>query len=118
MSSNDRDHLEYPAEMDNDLRHGDARAEPSDFADSVDPLHAAIARNEELSLLLKLPDEILLIIVQLLQSDILGFYYLRRVCRKLRRLTEDHTLRSRHLLPRGSAWGPRSYTTHSLDRFA
>lgn len=72
--------------------HNDALAELSEIPDSMDPLLAAAARNKEFSLLLKLPDEILLTILHLLQSDIRDIYYIRRVCRKLRSLTHDHTL--------------------------
>ncbi|KAJ0104181.1 hypothetical protein J7T55_000532 [Diaporthe amygdali] len=60
----------------------------------MDPLVAAAASNRELSLLLKLPDEILLVILQLLLPDVRDLFYIRRVCRKLRHLTDDNSLRS------------------------
>lgn len=78
--------------MNPDLWQGNAPAGLSESADSVDPLLAACAHNREFSLLLKLPDEILLAILQFLLSDIRDIYYIRRVCRKLRYLTEDKTL--------------------------
>lgn len=63
-----------------------------EFTDAMDPLLAAAAHNKEFSLLLKLPNEILLAILHFLQSDLRDIYYIRRVCRKLRFLTFDHTL--------------------------
>lgn len=64
-------------------------------ADSVDPLLAACAHNKEFSLLLKLPDEILLNILQFLLLDIREIYYIRRVCRKLRYMAYDDALEPR-----------------------
>lgn len=78
--------------MDSDLWQQNAPAGLSESAESVDPLFAACAHNRQFSLLLKLPDEILLAILQFLLSDIRDMYYIRRVCRKLRYLTEDKTL--------------------------
>lgn len=82
--------------------------------DAMDPLLAAFAHNQEFSLLLKLPDEILLAILQFLQSDTRDIYYLRRVCRKLRSLSEDR------FLDPGLFWGgSKSRASHMLhhDRF-
>lgn len=78
--------------MNPDLWQGNAPAGLSESAESVDPLLAACVHNKEFSLLLKLPDEILLAILQFLRSDIRDIYYIRRVCRRLRCLTEDKTL--------------------------
>lgn len=88
-------HLYYQLEMDTDICQANARAGLSESADSVDPLLAACAHNREFSLLLKLPDEILLTILQFLLSDIRDIYYVRRVCRKLRFMADDRTLEPR-----------------------
>ncbi|KAG6368102.1 hypothetical protein INS49_002302 [Diaporthe citri] len=78
--------------MEIDICEKNAPAGPDEFTDAMDPLLAAAAHNKESSPLLKLPDEVLLGILHLLQSDLRDIYYIRRVCRKLRDLTSDHTL--------------------------
>ena len=102
--------------MDAVIWQGNAQAAES--RGSVDPLLAACAHNKEFSLLLKLPDEILLAIIGLLlQSDNLAIYYLRRVCRKLRYLSEDKTLGSGYLcVPRKYMYNPSTHILHD-DRF-
>lgn len=94
------------------------KSQAAEPADSVDPLLAACAHNKKFSLLLKLPDEILLTIIEyLLQSDTLGIYYLRRVCRRLRYLTEDDTLSPGHLrVPPTYMYYPNTHMLHR-DRF-
>ncbi|KAI7776845.1 hypothetical protein LA080_004376 [Diaporthe eres] len=86
----------------------------SEFTGSMDPLLAAAARNKEFSPLLKLPDEILLPILQFLQPDARDIYYIRRVCRRLRCLADDHTLE-----PRLFSTNTTSKGSHMLyrDRF-
>lgn len=86
----------------------------SEFADSMDPLLAAAAHNKEFSPLLKLPDEILMAILHFLEPDIRDIYYIRRVCRKLRFMAYDHTLKPVLFLTR-----PFSKGSHMLhhDKF-
>ncbi|KAH8766727.1 hypothetical protein F5883DRAFT_522236 [Diaporthe sp. PMI_573] len=86
-----------PSEMETGLWRGHDPAEMGEFADFVDPLLAAINHNKDFSLLLKLPDEMLLKIVHFLQLDIPSIYCLRRVCRRLRCLIDDKTIDSPYL---------------------
>lgn len=67
-------------------------AGPSEFTDSVHPLLAACAHNKEFGRLLKLPDEILLTILSFLLPDLRDIYSIRRVCRRLRSVTDDYSL--------------------------
>lgn len=101
--------------MDIGLWRGNDAAGLGECENSVDPLLAARAQNKIFSLLLRLPDEILLAIIRFIQSDILSIYCLRRVCRRLRCIIDDKTLKS------GSLWVPQmsQRCTHMLhpDRF-
>lgn len=97
--------------MDTGLCETNALAGLSQYPDSMDPLLAAAAHNKEFSLVLKLPDEILLLILQFLQPDVRDIYYIRRVCRKLRCLADDHTLE-----PRLFSTNPATKGSHMLHR--